>query len=120
MSHDLKLQFGSETPVDISTGDYEIVSYSPSPNGKDKFVVRIMASSYANFIDDIQAINIKFTEAWNRRKINRGERVWVLWSPDGDSDTYRSELYSDDEEDQPGVMTIPETFMRGVLWTKQK
>ena len=120
MAHTLQFQYGSETPVDISTGDYTVVEYTPNPTGKDQAVLRIEASSYANFKSDIEAVNLKYTEARNRRKLGRGPRVYVLWSPDGESDTYRSELHADEEDDRPGALTIPVSFMRGVLWTKQK
>ena len=119
MAHTVQFQYGTETPVDISTGDYTVVEYSPNPTGKDQIILRIKSTSYANFQTAIQDVNLKYTEARNRRKLGRGPRVYVLWSPDGESDTFRSELFADDEDDLPGHMTIPVSFMRGNLWTKQ-
>lgn len=120
MAHTLKFQYGSETALDLSSGDYYIVNYVPNPSGKDKLTLVVSGSVYATFITNIHAINRKFIEARNRRWMGRGDRIYVLWSPDGDANTYRSELYADEEDEQPGVVTIPETFMRNVIWdTKQ-
>lgn len=120
MAHVLKLKEYGESAMDISTGDYYIVSYTPNPTGRDKLVLYVTGSSYSDFQSNVQNIVEYFSKARLRRQLKRGKRVYITFSPEGDSSTYQSELFARNPDDLPGVLAIPETFMRNVLWDEQQ
>jgi hypothetical protein len=109
MAHTLQIVYGSTT-IDLSTGDYA-VSYTPrDPGGAEtvteNLTVRVMAANLADMQSDIRDISTAFEAAKRRRKTGTGDRVYIKFQESGDSDTYRSEIWSRRPNDLPGRVTI--------------
>jgi hypothetical protein len=124
MGHTLKIVYGSTT-IDLSAGDYRIKTYSPSPPraNRDTVVegisVFIEASSVADLQSDIRAIENAFYLAQQRRIKRLGDRVYLTFLEDGDTITYRSEIYADNESDLPGTVFVDTQWLRSVMWDQK-
>ena len=108
------------TTVDLTAGVY-MISYTPQDPGSREVVaesstMRIIAASLATQQAAIRNINKAFEAAQRRRKTGIGDRVYIKFKEDGDSDTYRSELWASNPKDIPGKVTIlPVTMSKRIF-----
>ena len=116
MAHVFQIKYGSTT-VDLSAGDYQIDYVPQDPGGNDvvseSSIVRVLASNLSTQQTAIRDINLAFEAAQRRRLTGIGDRVYIHFKEDGDSVTYRSELWAGQPHQMPGKVTIqPITMSR--------
>ena len=119
----------------LSSGVYAI-SYTPKTASRNKLTVtesaevRVLASSLATQQAAINNIEEVFELARKRRKTSNGDRMYINLLESGDSDTYRSELWSEDPDALPGKVVVLEPTMHTrpfdnyvaklqVIWTRR-
>lgn len=115
MALTLQLFQGSTEKVDLTAGVYK-PSYVPQdPGGRDvvteSFIVRVLAASLATQQAAIRNINLVFEAAQRRRLTGIGDRVWIRFLEEGDTVTYRSEIWADQPHQMPGKVSIEPVTM---------
>ncbi len=105
----LKIVYGSTT-INLNSGDY-MADYVPrDPAGKDTVTesakIRIMSSTQDNMQTRIRDIDKAIQAAYRRRQTGIGDRVYLQFAESGDSENYRSEIWSDKPLAMPGRVTI--------------
>ena len=121
MTHTVTLS--GDTDVTLSAGVYAI-SYTPKSDASkaatvtESAIVRVLATTLATQQAAINNIEKVFEQARRRRMTGSGSRCFIKLLESGDSDTYRSELWSDDPEELPGKVVILEPTMTGVVFDK--
>ena len=125
--------YGSTT-VDLTAGVYGISYVPQDPGGKEvvteSATVRVIASSLATQQAAIHNLNLVFEAAQRRRLTGIGNRVYVKFLEEGDTVTYRSEIWAAQPHEMPGKVTVmPVTMSKKifdsfaaelqVIWTRR-
>lgn len=109
MALTLQLVYGSTT-VDLTAGVYT-PSYVPQdPGGRDtvteSLIVRVLASNLATQQAAIRNITLAFEAGQRRRLTGIGDRLYVKFLEEGDTVTYRSEIWAAQPNQMPGKVSI--------------
>ena len=123
MTYTVQIQRGDDS-TDLTSGVYAI-SYTPKYGGAAETVVesskvRVLGTSTANVQSSIRNIEEHFELAKRRRQKGTGDRVYTTFQADGDSDTYRSEIWAENPADIPGRVTILEPTMYNRIFSNYK
>lgn len=99
MAHVLNIVYGSTT-ITLASGAYSLLSYIPrAPTSleddatiSEPCKIEISGASVAALQTALQAIELAFRQAERYRDTQMGDRVYIVFTPDGYSDAYQSEL----------------------------
>lgn len=125
MAHVLKFIYGSNT-ITLTSGDYRgvdrfnIGTITRRGVQTDSIELFIFASNLAGLQAAVRNINKAFQAAQRRRQTGTSDRVYVHFQESGDSDTYRSEIWSDNLDEVPGRVVVPSMWLTLRFWDNEK
>ncbi len=119
MALTLQLVYGSTT-VDLTAGVYT-PSYVPQdPGGRDtvteSLIVRVLASNLATQQAAIRNITLAFEAGQRRRLTGIGDRLYVKFLEEGDTVTYRSEIWAAQPHQMPGKVSVEPITMSKLIF----
>jgi hypothetical protein len=136
MPHTLTVSDGTTT-VDLNGGSAILLEYTPrvpsrtdNPHGSvvDNAAVVLFTTKEAGRVAE-QQLNDLFHQAREKQKSGVGPRVYVNFKPDGDTNTYRSELYAEQSNQDIGRVThgdgtldylhFGDKFLLNITWERR-